>query len=115
MNRAMIYPRKEAKEYGTRAAIEGAYTAGERVIVIDDLITNGESKFEAIDKLTSAGLQVRDVAVLIDRSKNGATVLASRGYALHAVATLPQLLDAWERLGTISPQQKQIVLDFLAA
>ncbi|NMC11797.1 MAG: orotidine-5'-phosphate decarboxylase, partial [Chloroflexi bacterium] len=62
----MIYPRKEIKEYGTRAEIEGAYLPGDRVVVIDDLATTGGSKFEAIEKLTSAGILVSDVVVLID-------------------------------------------------
>ncbi|MFN8426973.1 MAG: hypothetical protein U0X87_12050 [Anaerolineales bacterium] len=47
----MIYPRKEAKTYGTKAEIEGEYHAGETVVVIDDLATTGGSKFEAIEKL----------------------------------------------------------------
>src|SRR5574339_647255 len=51
-NYPMIYPRKEAKMYGTRAEIEGEYHAGETIVVIDDLATTGGSKFEAIEKLT---------------------------------------------------------------
>ena len=43
------------KEYGTRAAIEGEYRAGERVVVLDDLVTTGETKIETIEKLTGAG------------------------------------------------------------
>src|SRR5512135_3222701 len=46
MNRPLIYPRREAKEYGTRAAIEGAYDPGETAVVIDDLATTGETKIE---------------------------------------------------------------------
>ena len=45
----MIYPRKEAKAYGTKAEIEGEFHAGETVVVIDDLATTGGSKFEAIE------------------------------------------------------------------
>ena len=69
---------------------------GERVVVIDDLTTTGGSKFEAIEKLTAAGLQVRDVVVLIDRQSGAAESLAQAGYRLHAVFTLTQLLDYWE-------------------
>ena len=43
----MIYPRKEKKEYGTRADIEGVFHPGEKVLVIDDLVTTGGSKVEA--------------------------------------------------------------------
>ncbi len=57
---------------------------GERVVVIDDLATTGGSKFEAIDKLTAAGLEVQDVVVLIDRQSGAAEALAQAGYRLHA-------------------------------
>jgi uridine monophosphate synthetase len=91
----MIYPRREAKGYGTGAEIEGAFAAGERAVVLDDLATTGGSKFEAIEKLTAARLVVRDVVVLIDRESGAAESLAEAGYRLHAVATLTQLLDYW--------------------
>jgi uridine monophosphate synthetase len=101
-NWPLIYPRKEAKEYGTKAEIEGVYTAGERVVVLDDLATTGGSKFEAIDKLAAAGLQVSDVVVLIDRQSGAAEALAGRGCRLHSVFTLGGLLDHWERAGRVS-------------
>jgi len=101
----MIYPRKEVKAYGTRAEIEGVYAPGERVVVIDDLATTGGSKFEAIDKLVAAGLQVSDVVVLIDRQSGAAGALAQAGYRLHSVFTLAQLLDHWQSTRRVLPEQ----------
>jgi uridine monophosphate synthetase len=100
----MIYPRKEVKTYGTRAEIEGEYQPGETVVVIDDLATTGGSKFEAIDKLAGAGLLVRDVVVLIDRQSGAKEALAEAGYTLHAVLTISDLLDHWEKTGVVSPE-----------
>jgi len=111
----MIYPRKEAKEYGTRAQIEGDYQPGERVAVIDDLATTGGSKFEAIDKLTAAGLAVEDVVVLIDRQSGAAQALAQSGCRLHAVLTLTDLLDYWEATGRIDPDQITATRNFINA
>ncbi len=101
-NYPMIYPRKEAKEYGTRAEIEGVYKAGETAVLIDDLATTGGSKFEAIEKLTAAGLIVRDVVVLIDRESGAREALGSSGLHLHAVMTITQMLDHFERSGQLS-------------
>ena len=115
MERPLIYPRKEAKEYGTKAAIEGDYAAGETVAVIDDLISSGGSKFEAIEKLESAGLKVRDVVVLIDRSKNATELLAARGYALHSVVTIHSLLPIWRNAGSITQAQFDDATQFLTA
>src|SRR5512147_1933136 len=100
-NYPMIYPRKEVKSYGTKAEIEGRYQAGETVVVIDDLATTGGSKFEAIEKLTGAGLVVKDVVVLVDRQSGAKESLEQAGYALHAVLTIGQLLDYWAETGKV--------------
>ena len=97
----MIYPRKEAKAYGTKAEIEGEYHSGETAVVIDDLATTGGSKFEAIEKLTGAGLVVKDVVVLVDRQSGAKESLEQAGYSLHAVLTIGELLDHWEKTGKI--------------
>jgi uridine monophosphate synthetase len=110
---SMVYPRKEVKQYGTRAEIEGLFNQGEYVAVIDDLATTGGSKFEAIEKLTSAGLKVRDVVVLIDRQSGAGEALAQAGYSLHAVFTLTQLLDLWERNGRVPAGQIMAARAFL--
>jgi uridine monophosphate synthetase len=114
INRPMIYPRREAKDYGTQALIEGEYQAGETIVVIDDLATTGGSKIEAIEKLQAAGLKVRDVMVLIDRGQGAGLMLAEAGYQLHAVVNLPDLLPEWLRSGAISRTQYHEVKAFLA-
>ncbi len=104
-NYPMIYPRKEIKDYGTKAEIEGEYRPGETVVVIDDLATTGGSKFEAIEKLIAAGLVVRDVVVLIDRQSGAKEALAQAGFRLHAVLTLTGLLDYWEQTGRVEQEK----------
>lgn len=110
----MIYPRKEAKAYGTRAEIEGEFHPGETAVVIDDLATTGGSKFEALEKLTGAGLKVRDVVVLIDRQSGAAQALAEAGVRLQAVCTLSGLLDSWEAREQVPSEQIAAVRRFLA-
>ena len=100
-NYPMIYPRKEVKSYGTKAEVEGEYHAGETVVVIDDLATTGGSKFEAIEKLTSVGLVVKDIVVLVDRQSGAKESLAQAAYSMHAVLTITQLLDYWEETGKV--------------
>ncbi len=111
----MIYPRKEVKDYGTKAEIEGAYEAGETVAVIDDLATTGGSKFEAIEKLTAAGLKVRDVVVLIDRQSGAKEALERAGYRLHAVLTISELLEYWEKTGKVEKDKIEATREFLKA
>ena len=97
----LIYPRREEKTYGTRRRIEGTHHAGERVVVIDDIVTDGTSKLEAITPLQAAGLVVEDLVVLIDREQGGRERLGARGYRLHAVLTISACFDALEKAGVV--------------
>jgi len=110
----LVYPRKEAKEYGTRTEVEGDFQPGETVVVIDDVATTGESKLEAVHRLQAAGLVVHDVVVLIDRQSGAGAALAKAGYRLHAARTLTQLLDHWERSGKVPQEMLKATRRFLS-
>ncbi len=112
-NYPMIYPRKEVKTYGTKAEIEGEYHAGETVVVIDDLATTGGSKFEAIEKLTGAGLVVKDVVVLVDRQSGAKESLEGADFHLHTVLTITQLLEYWEKTGKVEKDKIEETRKFL--
>jgi len=113
MERPMIYPRQQIKKHGARRAIEGTFEPGETALVVDDLITRGTSKIEAIQPLEEAGLIVRDVLVLIDREQGGADDLAGRGYRLHAILRLSKILDALQESDSITPAQYAETLAYL--
>jgi len=110
----MIYPRKEVKAYGTKAEIEGDFNAGETIVVIDDLATNGGSKFEAIEKLTAVNLKVKDIVVLVDRQSGAKESLEQAGYAMHAVLTITQLLDYYEATVMVAKDKIEETRKFLA-
>jgi uridine monophosphate synthetase len=107
----MIYPRKEAKEYGTKAQIEGQHAPGERIAMIDDVVTTGGAKLEALEKLRGAGLVVEDLVVLVDRESGGAESLREMGVALHAAARLRDLLPIWQAQGKLTAEQIAQVLE----
>jgi uridine monophosphate synthetase len=110
----LIYPRKEAKAHGTRRDVEGEFQKGELVVVLDDVITTGNSKLEAIAPLEELSLRVKDIVVLIDREQGGREVLEERGYRLHAVFGLGEMLDVLVQHGRISTAQRDEVKAFLA-
>lgn len=111
----LIYPRKEVKEHGTGRAIEGNFKPGERVVVVDDVITDGASKIEGIKPLEDAGLEVKDVVIILDREQGGKKILANAGYTLHSIMTLTKALDALVRLGKIPETVRAETLAFIAA
>jgi orotate phosphoribosyltransferase len=109
IKRPLIYPRKEKKEYGTSKQIEGEFKSGETALVVDDLITKGDSKIEAIAPLKEAGLNITDIAVLIDRESGGVQAMAAAGVTVHAVLRLTEMLDILQRAGKLdSPSRQKI-------
>ncbi|MFN2298679.1 MAG: orotidine-5'-phosphate decarboxylase [Anaerolineales bacterium] len=107
----MIYARKEAKAYGTKAQIEGAPKKGERIAMVDDVITTGGAKLEALEKLRGAGLVVEDLAVLVDRESGGAESLTAAGLRLHSAARLRDLLPIWQSQGKLTAEQVRQVME----
>lgn len=109
-NLPLCYARKEAKPYGTQRRIEGEHHAGETVLLVDDVITDGGAKLEAAEPFRAAGLHARDVLVLVDREQGGAETLAEHGLRLHSVYTLSQILDQLAAAGRIEPAQRDQVM-----
>jgi orotate phosphoribosyltransferase len=61
--------RKEKKDHGIPAKVEGEFVAGEKVVVVDDVITTGGSTIKAIEAVQKLGLEVAKVVVLVDREE----------------------------------------------
>ncbi len=97
----LIYPRMSAKGHGTGNSVEGVFEMGERVVLVDDLITKGDSKIEAAALLEEQGLEVRDLLVLLERGSTGRREVEARGIRLHAFAHVAELLDLAAGLGLV--------------
>ena len=106
----LIYPRGTPKRYGTGKQIEGKWQMGQTAVVVDDLITSGDSLLQGISSLEEAGLRVNEAVVLIDRQQGGRETLQDQGYKLHSAMTLDQLLDILEKRGRITAEQRNEVV-----
>ncbi|HOV65178.1 MAG TPA: orotate phosphoribosyltransferase, partial [Spirochaetia bacterium] len=109
----LIYPRMTAKDHGTGNVIEGAWNAGERILLLDDLITTGKSKIEAADILKDAGLVVTDLVVLLERGVQGRQDMERAGINLRAFAHVSELFSQCRVMGIITPQQEEEMLRFV--
>lgn len=110
----MIYPRMTMKEHGTGNRIEGEYKKGEKVLLLDDLITTGKSKVEAIEILREAGLVVEDLIVLLERGVQGRKDMEAAGINLHSYAHVKELLKPCHDLGLIDETQLKEMLEYAA-
>lgn len=113
--RPMLYARKEAKAYGTARLIEGEFAPGERALMIDDVVTSGGAKLEAVTPFRDAGLIVEDVLVIVDRSDDAAATLAASGLRLHSVLHVRTLLARLGAGGLVPAADIDRALAFIAA
>jgi uridine monophosphate synthetase len=101
----MIFPRKEVKAHGTRRLIEGNFSAGEIVVVVDDILISGKSAIEGAEKLKSVGLKVNDIVVLIDHEQGVKDRLKENGYCGHSVLTVSEIIVTLYQAGRINEEQ----------
>ncbi|WP_336342938.1 orotate phosphoribosyltransferase [Halalkalicoccus ordinarius] len=89
-----VIARKQQKEYGTGNLIEGDLEEGERVVVLEDIATTGQSAVDAVEALREAGAVVDRVVVVVDRDEGADELLADHGVELEALLTAEELLAA---------------------
>ncbi|WP_138007724.1 orotate phosphoribosyltransferase [Halalkalirubrum salinum] len=89
-----VIVRKKTKEYGTANRIEGRLSAGDQVVVLEDIATTGQSALDAVEALRAAGAVVDRVLVVVDRDEGAAELLADHDVQLEALVTAEDLLDA---------------------
>jgi len=88
--------RKSAKSHGTMQWIEGNISGGDRVVIVDDVITTGNSTIEAINKAKEAGLCVVKVIALVDREEGGRENIEALGHTVEAVVTREEVMALYK-------------------
>lgn len=112
-NRRLVQPRKVIKAHGTKSSVEGAYETGEKVVLIDDLITKGDSKLEAIKQVEDAGLEVDSFLVLIDREQGGMETIRQAGYKIRAALTVSHLVQELHASNMLDDTKYDEVIKFI--
>lgn len=85
--------RKEAKTHGTGKLLEGPFRQGDRVAVIEDVVTSGGSALQAIDAVRTAHGTVVGVLALVDREEGGRQAIEKAGFPVVTLATATQILS----------------------
>jgi orotate phosphoribosyltransferase len=88
-----VIVRKEAKSYGTKNRLEGAYEAGATVCLVEDVVTAGGAAAQAVHALREAGLRCRTAVCVVDREEGGADALAREAVRLRPLFRVSELLD----------------------
>lgn len=86
--------RKQPKDHGTGKRVEGCFQAGDRVVVVEDVVTSGKSALQACDAIEAEGGSVLAVIALVDREGGGREAVEARGYPVHTIFAVGELLAA---------------------
>jgi len=111
----LLYVRKEQKEHGRERRIEGLLQPGDRVIVLDDVVTTGKNILEAAEAIRAEGGIVADAVVLLDRQQGAEVNLQRNGVKLHSFATMRRIADKLLSLGTIDEKQHSEIVQQIVA
>jgi uridine monophosphate synthetase len=109
----MVLRRKEAKDYGTKKILEGKIQPKQTCLILEDLITSGESILETILPIKEAGARIQDVIVFLDREQGGKTRLESLDLRLQSVITVTEMLDILESEKRITLEIKKNTQEFI--
>jgi orotate phosphoribosyltransferase len=89
-----VIVRSHAKQYGTGNRIEGEFERGDRMCLVEDIVTSGGAALDAIQALRDAGIECRSAVCVVDREEGGVDELARRAVRLHPLFRAGELLDA---------------------
>jgi len=110
LSKPFLYVRKEEKGHGRERRIEGLLQPGDRVVILDDVVTTGKSLLEAADTIRAEGGIVDDAVVLLDRQQGAEANLRRNQVKLHSFTTMRRIADELLSLGTIDERQRNEIL-----
>ena len=111
LKKPFLYIRKGERLHGRRRRIEGVLTPGDRVLLIDDLITTGLSLLKAAKAIKAEGGVTTDVAVILDREEEGRERLEKKGLRLHALLKISETARKLYEIGTIDEDRLKIMME----
>jgi len=114
LNLPCLVVRKETKEYGVTGRIAGGEVKkGERILFIDDVVTDGQSKIEAVKPLLQEGAKVDTILVVIDREQGGEQNLEKHGFKLRALTSISEIVQTLNEDKKISQEQTETILTYV--
>lgn len=110
LQKPFLFVRKEAKTHGRERRIEGLLMPADHVLLLDDLITTGESLCESVNALRAEGAVVTDAAVLFDREEGGIRRLADIGIKVHSISRISEVAKVLWNRNVITENQYRAIL-----
>ncbi len=110
LGKPFLYVRKGVRRHGRERRIEGVIAPGNRVLLVDDLITTGLSLQNAAKAIIGEGGVVTDAVILLDRQEGGRERLVKIGIKVQALLNITEIVNTLRELGTIDEDQLRTIL-----
>jgi len=110
LKKPFLYVRKDAKQHGRERRVEGILVSGDRVLLIDDLVTTGVTLKTACDAVRAEGGVVSDAVAFLDREEGGKQVLEADGVKLHPLLKISEVANTLFELGAIERENLKTIL-----
>lgn len=110
LKKPFFYVRKGVRFHGRQRRVEGILHSGDRVLLVDDLVTTGLTLKQVADAVTAEGGIVNDSVALLDREEGGKEELAKNGIKLHALLKISEIAKALYDMGAITEENLKTIL-----
>ncbi|WP_185862243.1 orotidine-5'-phosphate decarboxylase [Blattabacterium cuenoti] len=111
-NIPLIIKRKENKGYGTKRMIEGIYKKGQNCLLIEDVITSGDSLLKTVIDLEKEGLIIKDIMSILDREQGGIENIKKRGYNIRTLFRIGEVLKMLEKKHFLKKKERHMIKFF---
>ena len=110
LKKPFLYVRKGVRLHGRQRRVEGILVSGDRVLLVDDLVTTGLTLKKAAEAVTAEGGIVKEAVVLLDREEGGKEKLAKNGIQLHALLKISEVANTLYEIGAIDEESLKTIM-----
>ena len=110
LKKPFLYIRKDIKQHGRERRVEGILISGDRVLLLDDLLTTGLTLKNAAEAVRAEGGVVTDAVVFLDREEGGKEVLAKDGIKLHPLLKISEIANTLFEIGALDKESLKTIL-----
>ncbi|WP_185865115.1 orotidine-5'-phosphate decarboxylase [Blattabacterium cuenoti] len=113
-NIPLIIKRKENKGYGTKRMIEGIYKKGQNCLLIEDVITSGDSLLNTIIDLEKEGIIIKNIISILDREQGGIDSIKQKGYNIQSLFHIGEVFNMLEKKHFLSKKKIHMIQFFFS-
>ena len=110
LKKPFLYVRKGVRLHGRQRRVEGILVSGDRVLLVDDLVTTGLTLKKAAEAVTAEGGIVKEAVVLLDREEGGKEKIAKNGIQLHALLKISEVANTLYEIGAIDEESLKTIM-----